>query len=48
MYFDYNVHEQRGDVDAKIIAYEIGQRFIWDNKALQHRCLVDSIRYPTP
>ena len=30
---DYNVHEQRGDVDAKIIAYEIGQRFIWDNKA---------------
>ena len=30
---DYNVHEQRGDVDAKIIAYEIGQRFIWDNQA---------------
>ena len=25
--YDYNVHEQRGDVDAKIIAYEIGQRF---------------------
>ena len=30
---DYNVREQRGDVDAKIIAYEIGQRFIWDNQA---------------
>jgi hypothetical protein len=30
---DYNVQEQRGDVDAKIIAYEIGQRFIWDNQA---------------
>lgn len=30
---DYNVQEQRGDVDAKIIAYEIGQRYIWDNQA---------------
>ena len=30
---DYNIHEKRGDVDAKIIAYEIGQRFIWDNTA---------------
>ena len=30
---DYNVQEQRGDVDAKIIAYEIGQRFIWNNQA---------------
>lgn len=30
---DYNVLEQRGDVDAKIIAYEIGQKFIWDNQA---------------
>jgi phosphopantetheine adenylyltransferase len=30
---DYNVQEQRGDVDAKIIAYEIGQRFIWNNRA---------------
>ena len=30
---DYFVHEQRGDIDAKIIAYEIGQRFIWDNQA---------------
>jgi len=30
---DYNIHEKRGDIDAKIIAYEIGQRFIWDNTA---------------
>ena len=30
---DYNVLEQRGDVDAKIIAYEIGQKFIWNNQA---------------
>lgn len=30
---DYFVKEQRGDVDAKIIAYEIGQRFIWDNQS---------------
>ena len=30
---DYFVKEQRGDVDAKIVAYEIGQKFIWNNKA---------------
>tara|TARA_R110001592_G_scaffold115667_1_gene316227 strand:- start:311 stop:1087 length:777 start_codon:yes stop_codon:yes gene_type:complete len=30
---DYNVQEQRGDVDAKIIAYEIGQKFIWNNQS---------------
>lgn len=32
-YSNYTVTEQRGDIDAKIIAYEIGQRFIWDNQA---------------
>ena len=30
---DAIVTEQRGDVDAKILAYELGQRFIWDNQA---------------
>jgi adenylylsulfate kinase len=30
---DYIVYEQRGDVDAKLIAWELGERFIWDNKA---------------
>jgi len=29
----YVVHSQQGDVDAKAIAWEIGNRFIWDNKA---------------
>ena len=24
---------QRGDIDAKIIAYDIGQKFLWDNQA---------------
>ena len=30
---DYIVSEQRGDVDAKIIAWELGDRYIWNNKA---------------
>ena len=30
---DYVVQQHRGDIDAKIIAYEIGQKFIWDNQA---------------
>lgn len=30
---DYTVYAKRGNVDAKLIAYEIGQRFIWDNQA---------------
>ena len=29
----YVVHSQRGDIDAKQIAWELGERFIWDNKA---------------
>jgi adenylylsulfate kinase len=30
---DYIVYEQRGDVDAKLIVWELGERFIWDNKS---------------
>tara|TARA_B100000085_G_C18533369_1_gene508913 strand:- start:755 stop:1555 length:801 start_codon:yes stop_codon:yes gene_type:complete len=30
---DYIVTDQRGDIDAKIIAYDIGQKFLWDNQA---------------
>jgi hypothetical protein len=30
---DYIVTEQRGDIDAKLLAWELGDKFIWDNKA---------------
>ena len=30
---DYVVLQHRGDIDAKLIAYEIGERFIWNNQA---------------
>jgi len=30
---DYIVQEQKGDYDAKMIAYDIGLRHIWNNKA---------------
>jgi len=30
---DYIVTEQRGDIDAKQIAWQLGDRFIWDNKS---------------
>ena len=30
---DYIVREQRGDIDATLIAYELGQKFLWNNKA---------------
>jgi cytidyltransferase-like protein len=30
---DYVVIQHRGDIDAKLIAYEIGDRFIWNNQA---------------
>jgi GTPase SAR1 family protein len=30
---NYVVKSQRGDIDAKLIAWEIGDKFIWNNKA---------------
>ena len=32
-WISYIVTEQRGETDVNIIAYEIGQRFIWNNQA---------------